>query len=71
MWNQHQEASGVIHRIIRWLVDPEGFAAAAAGNGEPTPLLAVEAYRRVQRDMSRHAKRARRARPDARGRHAR
>jgi hypothetical protein len=34
-------------RRIRWLVSAEGLASAAAGNGEPAPLLALEVCRRV------------------------
>jgi hypothetical protein len=34
---------GLLATARRWLTNPEHFAAAAAGAGEPTPLLAVEA----------------------------
>lgn len=40
--------AGLLDAARRWLTNPEGFAAAAAGSGEPAPLLAEELSRRVQ-----------------------
>jgi hypothetical protein len=40
--------TGLLEAARRWLTNPEGFAAAAAGSGEPAPLLAEETSRRVQ-----------------------
>jgi Na+/H+ antiporter NhaA len=45
MSNRHRTARATSHRLVSWLASPEGFAAAAAGNGEPTPLLALDAGR--------------------------
>jgi hypothetical protein len=45
--SKHQKARGAGRRIIRWLVSAERLAPAAAGNGEPAPLLALEVCRRV------------------------
>jgi hypothetical protein len=42
MTNGLRNGSSTIRRIRRWLAGPEGFAAAAAGSGEPTPLLTLE-----------------------------
>jgi hypothetical protein len=36
---------GLLEAARRWLVSPERFAAAAAGTGDPGPLLALEAQR--------------------------
>lgn len=36
------------HRIVRWLMSPEGFADAAAGSGHPDLLLALEEYMRTE-----------------------
>ena len=38
--------AGLLEAARRWLVNPEGFAAAAAASGEPAPLLAEELSRR-------------------------
>jgi hypothetical protein len=46
MSNRRQNNRSSMERIRTWLVSPDGFAAAAAGGGEPAPLLALEAYRR-------------------------
>jgi hypothetical protein len=40
--------AGLLEAARRWLTNPEGFAAAAAGSGEPAPLLAYDTHRRVQ-----------------------
>jgi hypothetical protein len=40
--------AGLLEAARRWLTNPEGFAAAAAGSGEPAPLLADELSRRAQ-----------------------
>ena len=45
--SKHQQARGAGRRIIRWLVSAERLAPAAAGNGDPAPLLALEVCRRV------------------------
>ena len=45
MSNRDQDSSSVTERIRGWLASPERFAAAAAGGGEPAPLLALEADR--------------------------
>ena len=43
----HQETENVAtSRIRRWLADPERLAAAAAGSGNPGPLLALAAQQR-------------------------
>jgi hypothetical protein len=42
------KARAAVRRIMRWLGDPEGFAAVDAVNGEPGPLFALEACRRAQ-----------------------
>jgi hypothetical protein len=56
MWKEHQKArSG--RRIIRWLVSREGLASAAAGNGEPAPLLALEVSRRVHPSVEQRPRR--------------
>ena len=47
MSNQHHRARAAGRRILRWLVSAERPASAAASNGEPAPLLALEVYRRV------------------------
>jgi hypothetical protein len=47
MSNQHHKARAAGRRILRWLVSAEKLASAAAGNGEPAPLLAFEVCRRV------------------------
>jgi hypothetical protein len=47
MSNQHQRARAAGRRIFRWLVRAERLASAAAGNGEPAPLLALEVCERV------------------------
>jgi hypothetical protein len=36
---------GLLEAARRWLVNPQRFAAAAAGAGDPGPLLALEAHR--------------------------
>lgn len=36
---------GLLEVARRWLHDPERFAAAAAGAGDPGPLLALESHR--------------------------
>jgi hypothetical protein len=36
---------GLLEVARRWLHNPERFAAAAAGAGDPGPLLALEAHR--------------------------
>jgi hypothetical protein len=41
---------GLLEVARRWLHNPEGFAAAAAGAGDPGPLLALEAHRRHEGD---------------------
>jgi hypothetical protein len=42
MTNSDQTRSPRIRRVRRRLASPESFAAAAAGSGEPTPLLTLE-----------------------------
>jgi hypothetical protein len=40
----HQDTDeSATSRIRRWLADPERFAAAAAGGGDPGPLLTLAA----------------------------
>jgi hypothetical protein len=47
MSDQHQGARAAGRRIFRWLGRAERPASAAAANGEPAPLLALEAWERV------------------------
>jgi hypothetical protein len=47
MSKQHHSARTAGRRIFRWLSSAERPASAAAANGEPTPLLALEAWERV------------------------
>ena len=37
---------GLLEAARRWITNPEHFAGAAAGAGEPAPLLGLEAERR-------------------------
>jgi hypothetical protein len=60
MSNRHQNNRSLMERIRGWLVSPDGFAAAAAGSGDPAPLLALEGSRRA-----RSITRQRAQRPDA------
>jgi hypothetical protein len=60
MSKEHQKARGAGRRIIRWLVSAERLASAAAGGGEPAPLLALDAYRAVHRSVEQRPRR-----PDA------
>jgi hypothetical protein len=46
--NHQEQETGATSRIRRWLADPEGFAAAAAGSGDPGPLLVVRASATIQ-----------------------
>jgi hypothetical protein len=46
MSNRRHTARSVLRRLRR-LVDPDGFAAAAAAAGEPGPLLALAGRRRA------------------------
>jgi hypothetical protein len=48
MSNQHHSARTAGRRIFRWLGSAERPASAAAANGEPAPLLALEAWQRVR-----------------------
>ena len=48
MSNRHHKRSSRIRQIGRWLASSDGFAAAAAGRGEPAPLLALESYRNAR-----------------------
>jgi len=41
MSSRHQNNRSFMRRLRSWLVSPDGFAAAAAGRGEPAPLLAL------------------------------
>jgi hypothetical protein len=47
MSNQHHSARTAGRRIFRWLGSADRPASAAAANGEPAPLLALEAWQRV------------------------
>jgi hypothetical protein len=47
MSNEHHSARTAGRRIFRWLGNAEGPASAAAANGEPTALLALEAWQRL------------------------
>ena len=42
MSNRQQKNRSLRQRIRSWFLSPDGFAAAAAGGGEPAPLLALE-----------------------------
>jgi hypothetical protein len=57
MSKKHQKARGAGRRIIRWLVSAERLASAAAGNGEPAPLLALAAYRPVNPSVEQRPRR--------------
>jgi hypothetical protein len=48
MSNQHHSARTAGRRIFRWLGSAERPASAAAANGEPAPLLTLEAWQRVR-----------------------
>jgi hypothetical protein len=50
--NHHETEKGATSRIRRWLANPEGFAAAAAGRGDPGPLLALAAQASASRQRS-------------------
>jgi hypothetical protein len=41
--NEQETEDIAASRIRRWLADPERLAAAAAGSGDPRPLLALAA----------------------------
>ena len=43
MRNLDETQKSATNRIQRWLADPERFAAAAAGSGDPAPLLTLAA----------------------------
>jgi hypothetical protein len=49
MSNRRNTARSLAHRLLGWLVSPDGAAAAAAAaaaNGEPAPLLALTGHQR-------------------------
>ena len=48
MSNQHHSVRTAGRRIFRWLASVERPASAAAANGEPAPLLTLEAWQRVR-----------------------
>jgi hypothetical protein len=62
MSNQHQKARAGRWRILRRLGSAEGLASAAAGNGEPAPLLALLVYRRVHPSVEQRPSARRRGR---------
>jgi hypothetical protein len=50
MSHQDHNTTTVSSRIRGWFASPDGFAAAAAGGGDPAPILTLQRYRRAQAD---------------------
>jgi hypothetical protein len=48
MSNRREQFRSIAKRSRQWLANPERFADAAAGAGEPAALLTFEARRRVR-----------------------
>jgi hypothetical protein len=58
MSKEHQNARGAARRIIRRLASAERLASAAAGNGEPAPLLALQVCRRAHPSVEERPRRS-------------